>query len=469
MQTWLYLHFPSLQLDTIFTEDERPLVLVKGRDHHIVQASSAAIEEGIQLGMGLGAAASLCAQLQVQPYEPKQEAAMLEHLAQWLYLVTSDIVLFPPQGLLLKVTDMLTLYSGLENYGKAVQQHLANYPTHHPLRYGYATGFSPLSAMLLAKQAENMLTLDGEKLRARILTYPLSATELSLQHQEKLSRVGIRLVSDLIALPMQEIARRFDIDLVNYVGRLLGQFHHPLPFYHPKEQFHGHLELLYEITNIQWLEKPLTQLLQQLEMFLLLRNQVAYELALTLIQRDKKQETLTFTSAQGDYHTDRWLTLCRLTMESIKLEHPVMALTLKVVRSATASSEARDLFQGNKGRQSSLELIGLLQAKLGTEHVFRPARSDDPRPEKATSYVDPIVTPPATHRQAQLRPTWLYPTPEALIEQVTLIHGPERIATGWWDGEAIIRDYFIAQSAQGRWLWVFRTPEQQWFIHGLFS
>ena len=33
----------------------------------------------------------------------------------------------------------------------------------------------------------------------------------------------------------------------------------------------------------------------------------------------------------------------------------------------------------------------------------------------------------------------------------------------------MIRDYFIARTEQGRWLWVFRTPEQQWFIHGQFS
>jgi hypothetical protein len=34
--------------------------------------------------------------------------------------------------------------------------------------------------------------------------------------------------------------------------------------------------------------------------------------------------------------------------------------------------------------------------------------------------------------------------------------GPERIETGWWDGDPVARDYFIAVDAEGALLWVFR-------------
>ncbi len=89
-------------------------------------------------------------------------------------------------------------------------------------------------------------------------------------------------------------------------------------------------------------------------------------------------------------------------------------------------------------------------------------------PEKETSFpnvVQQTTTAPNISQQ-RLRPSILLPEPEALTESVTLSQGPERIVSGWWDGEKIIRDYFIAHSENGRWLWVFRTPDKQWFLHG---
>lgn len=69
MNLWLYLHFPSLQLDTLFAEkDHSPICIIE--QHKVVQANQAALEAGIQLGTGLASAASLCSELQVAAYEP---------------------------------------------------------------------------------------------------------------------------------------------------------------------------------------------------------------------------------------------------------------------------------------------------------------------------------------------------------------------------------------------------------------
>ena len=111
MQVWLYLHFPTLQLDALYSEQvQQPLVVVDSKRFQIVQCNFAAHEQGIRPGMGLGSASALCHSLQVHPYDEKVEQQTLLDIAQWLYMVTSDLVLFPPQGLLLKVTDMLSLY-----------------------------------------------------------------------------------------------------------------------------------------------------------------------------------------------------------------------------------------------------------------------------------------------------------------------------------------------------------------------
>ena len=52
-----------------------------------------------------------------------------------------------------------------------------------------------------------------------------------------------------------------------------------------------------------------------------------------------------------------------------------------------------------------------------------------------------------------------------------LLAGPERIESGWWDGEDMARDYFIARTADAALLWVYRerSPAGAWYLHGIFS
>ncbi|CAM4343164.1 Y-family DNA polymerase [Vibrio agarivorans] len=478
MVLWIYLHFPRLQLDALFThqaneaqvqgeEKEHPTVVVETRHHNIVQANDAALADGVKVGMGLGSASALCPKLNVHPFDLLSEEVKLQEVAQWLYLITSDIVLYPPNGLLLKATNMLTLYEGLESYWQAVKKHLDSLA----ISYQFACGFSPYSAMLLAKQGANLLSECRDTIVSTLSPLPLHYSELETKHVEQLNRVGIKDFAGLLALPLKEVARRFNIDLVNYVGRLLGQLSHPVRFFHPKEQFERSLELLYDVENIQWLQRPLTRLLKQLDSFLTLRNLVAYELILTLHQRDNPPQNVTFTSGGGDYRYEKWLKLCALTLESIKLDAAVYHLTLKAVRVSQINQNYIDIFEGDKGGQNQADLIALLQAKLGNHNVTRPLPSADHRPEKSTRYInaDRDIAALPTSEIQRLRPTRLVQPPQRLTEHVELIHGPERIVTGWWDGDSVTRDYFIAQTPQGLWLWVFRTEQKLWFLHGYFS
>lgn len=470
MTLWLYLHFPTLQLDSLFSEaQDMPICIL--HKQHIVQINPLAQECGIQHGMGLGSAASLCSSLQVHPYDPLIEEQKLQEIAHWLYMVTSDICLFPPCGLLLKVSNMLTLYEGLTPYWKTIFNHLSRLN----IQFHFATGTSPLSAKLLAKQAIDRVSDNPQWLQQKLSQQPLQATELPNKTIEKLNRVGIRHLKELLSLELADIAQRFDIDLVNYIGRLTGQFKYLVDFYYPEETFKRYLELLFEIDNFQWLKKPLLTLLNQLESFLKLRNQVAYQLTLILHQRDETQQKIYLSSAQGDYLANKWQQLSQLTLESITLTAPIIGITLLATQTQQQQAESRDLFAGKQGQLSPLELISILQAKLGIEQVTGITMTDDPRPEKTTQLCSPLQKShnmtSKTHRETskQVRPSILLPSPMPLNEPVSILQGPERLATGWWDKGEVMRDYFVAKSTQGRWLWVFRDQHKQWFVHGLFA
>lgn len=474
MALWLYLHFPSLQLDSFSQQHhDEAIVVVDGRQNLIVQASQSAREHGIKIGMGLGSAAALCRKLQVHPYSEDLESKRIQEIANRLYTFTSDIVIWSSQGLLLKVDNMLTLYQGLDNYWQVIKQALEREHVH----YHYSTGFSPFSACLLYQTDGNKLLTDKADILDKIKPLPLEASVLSTTHVQQLNRIGIRTIGELLSLSTADLARRFTIDVVNYVGRLLGQFKHPVTFFAPQEEFSCYQALLYELDNIAWLEKPLYNQLTRLQDFLSLRNQVAYELKITLHQRRVETQTTTDSetvmrlhAGQGEYHADKWWQLCQLRLETVTLEGPVHAINLEVVRSGHHQATHRDMFSNKQSDMGELELIALLQAKLGQTQVCKMSLSDDPRPEQATHYFHHESSNAIqSQRTIKQRPTFLLPQPAPLQHKVTLVHGPERLVTGWWDGQPITRDYFVAKQSEGEWLWVFRDAQQRWFLHGQFS
>ncbi|MBE0368369.1 Y-family DNA polymerase [Pseudoalteromonas aurantia] len=466
MTLWVYLHFNSLQLDSLFCEQaHQPIIIVEGKDNRVVQACTKAQTAGITIGQGLGAAASLCQNLQVQPYNKELEQEKLKEIAHSLYTLTSDICFFADAGLLLRVSNMLSLYQGLHAYWQSISTLLNRLG----FNYCYACGYSPLAARLLARNGMNKITDDHVLLLRAVRAHALHESDLPHNMSEQLTRVGVHTLDALLSIPMVQLAKRFDAELVHYVGRLLGHFKHPVNFYQPPERFSRELELLFELENISWLSKPLNKLLLQLEDFLSSRNKIAYQINITLQQRDCEALVVTVQSKEGEYKATKWLALSELAMSNVQLDAPIQGLSLQAKRITAYENTHGDLFSKQQKGGSRTALLSILQAKLGEHAIHTMQVHADHRPEKANSSVTLGAETPDLIRDASfIRPTIMLPFPEILSEKVIIQQGPERISTGWWDAQPIIRDYFIARDPSGRWLWVFRDPTQQWFVHGVF-
>ena len=468
---WLYLHFPHLQLDTLSSSFEdfygvqQPLIILSDKNNKVVQLNPQADAVGIRLGMGLGSAAALSHDLLVHPYKTEIEQSKLAEISEHLYQVTSDICLFPPDGLLLRIHNMLQLYSDLPTYWQALKNQLQQVD----VTYHFATGYSPYMARLLAKNHWDKITQQRQFMYQQASRCSLKHTELSSKIINKLHRVGVDTVGDLLKLSLKDIAKRFDIELVTYLGRLTGEFQHKVAFYHPADSFHRYLELMYEIENSEVLVHPLQRLLNALEQFLKLRDQLTHELHIKLHHREDDDVVLTIGSAQGEYKAQSWLHLLQLKLQEVQLAAPVYALTLTTGKTHIRAPQRQDLFVGQQGNLSNLQLISLLQAKLGDQAIHGLTLNDDFRPEYSAQYCSPLVTNALTPQFSKTRPSFLLKSAQPLREKVSIVHGPERLNTGWWDASPVIRDYFVARSKQGKWYWVYRTPNSEWYLHGVFS
>ncbi|MEP4100689.1 DNA polymerase Y family protein [Paraglaciecola sp.] len=468
---WLYLYFPSLQLDTLLQQSsdknihKQAYIIFDEAKNQACQLNKAAYQAGIRLGMGLGTASMLKADLQVIPYQEKITRNKLNNIAQNLYLATSDICFFSDNGLLLRVHNMLNLYGNLATYWQHIKHILETQNVH----FHYATGHSPLAAKLLAIKAWDHITDNQKYIEKSVSQCRLQHTELPPKAIQKLNRVGIHKIKDLLNLSLADIAKRFEIDIVTYIGRLTAELSHPINFFHPKPYFDQIIELLFDVENIQILQKPLIQLLSRLEQFLKERDLLTQTLSIYLSQREHKPIELEIHSQQGEYLAKRWETLVCLKLENITLNSPIFGIQLVASETFIRSPDEQDLFTSKQVTLSSLQLTSMLQAKLGKDAVLSPTLNDDYRPEQTTLLNQ---TSPKTAIKVSLfalRPSFLLTPPQRLQEKVYLTSGPERIETGWWDSEFIIRDYFVAYNTVGQWYWVFKTPHNKWYLHGVFS
>lgn len=468
---WIYVYFPNLQLDALLQQNPesniqtQAYVILDEQTNQVCQLNHAAYQSGIRLGMGLGTAAMLKGDLQVIPYQEKITKNRLSDIAQSLYLVTSDICFFNHSGLLLQIHNMLNLYGNLPSYWQVVQRQLLAQQVH----FHYATGHSPLAAKLLAITAWDQITDNIQTIKQAIIHTSLKHTDLSAKAVKKLQRVGVHNMRDLLKIPLADIAKRFDIEVATYIGKITAQITHPVSFFHPKKSFDRFVELLYDIENIQVLQAPLNHLLQSLELFLKTRDLLTQTLVLTLNQRDEKSIELNIQSQQGEYLAKTWSALVFLKLENITLNAPVFAIRLIVENTYIRTPDKSDLFAGKQGRLSRLQLISLLQAKLGQEAVSTPTLTNDYRPEQVIQNSKQLTKSIQPFKLYALRPSFLLTPPQRLQEKVSIAYGPERIETGWWDTKPITRDYFIARSQLGQWYWIFRTPQGDWYLHGVFS
>ncbi len=85
------------------------------------------------------------------------------------------------------------------------------------------------------------------------------------------------------------------------------------------------------------------------------------------------------------------------------------------------------------------------------------------------------------------RPSWLLEQAQVLSvrqhspyygSKLTLLSSAERIEAGWWNGQLVTRDYFIATCNQHFRYWIYRErignaqrmhEDEVWFLHGFFG
>lgn len=477
---WLCLHASQLPLEVFSRsrsdDDLRPLAVVAGQGSRqiVFACDDHAFEAGIRPGMKTASALALAGTLRICERDEYAERQALAALAAWALQFTSRVSLEPPDALLLEIGGSLRLFGGQETLLRSIHR-LAS-----ELGYHTAAGVAPtpLGAWIMARSGKPTPITRMDELGNALGELPLSLMALDAETLETLHGLGLRSLGELIELPRAGFARRFGPALLDRLDRMFGRRADPrLPF-RPPEHFERRLPLPAETVDREALLFPAKRLLLELGGYLLGRQVGTRQLQWSFDHHRHPTTRFALGLAAASRDSQHMHQLLRERLTRIRLECPVVAIGLTVTETSDLAPQNLPLYENPDAPcEDGMELVELLRARLGEAAVQGVLCRPDHRPEHAWGRTRPGGGGIPRHA---LRPLWLLPEPTLLDARggqpwlhspLILEAGPERIESGWWDGDDVARDYYIARDAEHARYWVYRERRgaRDWFLHGLFA
>ena len=419
-------------------------------------------------------------------------AQELERLALCAQRFTPRVNLVPPDGLVLEVKGSLHLFNGVEGLSRALASECASLG----LKSMVALAPTPLAALVAARVGKPFVVTELTRLVGQLMPLPLAALRWPQETLERLARMGVRTIGQVLRLPRAGFARRFGTNSLEILDRLTGRSPDLRERFHARERFRRRRELNYELENQTAILGALAPLLAELGKFLESRQCGVMKLECLLRHRHAEPTSCVLRLASPVADVRRLTELLGERLSALTLPEPVRSCELRssslVLRVFSSNSVWQPGEYGGGAGAEVTELIEWLRARLGPEAVYGLQVLPGHRPENAWAVREPVAGhgSPGGGRSGRdgvscpwpafRRPMWLLPVPRLLSERdglprrrgpLHLLGEPERIETGWWDGGDIARDYYTATDIHGVRLWVFRerTAPHRWFLHGVFG
>lgn len=297
--------------------------------------------------------------------------------------------------------------------------------------------------------------------KSSVLCWPTGARP----YQQWFEGIGCQTLADVKRLPRAGLQRRTNTSLLDALDRAYGQVHELFQWVQIPLTFTAKLELPDRIDYAEAVLFAARRLILQMTGWLVAQQRAVSRFVL-LLEHERGRRAIELTPveimlAEPAWHESHLLRLLKERLGRMELVAPVIGLRLMAAHVEPMVPPTQSLFPEPGGSPADFHrLIELLTARLGPESVLVPAPVADHRPERCNSWRSAAETVKAGFRLPEdlVRPFMLLDQPIALLLRehrpfygapLRLISGPERIETGWDDGALAVRDYFVAEGADG--------------------
>jgi protein ImuB len=392
--------------------------------------------------------------------------------------------------LLLDVTGLEHIFGSAESLARQVQQDLEG--------QGYEVRLAVADTVGLAwAWAHHMHPQNATD------TLPVAALRLSDPVLDLLGQLGIATVGQLKQIARGSLAARLGNEPLRRLDQLTGAVTEPIVPHQPLTELTVSWSLEFPTSRREAIAQVLLRLVERLVQQVIPTDQGMVELSCRLQCEGEGGRALDLPvglfrpSIDAKYLVE----LLLLRLDQTALPGPIANLCVSVPATAPLVWRQQELFGASSlaaERQLSL-LVNRLSGRLGAGRVVRAVPHAGHQPERSFRYVPLTGGPDKPKRPAAKRPPptavqpgqWplaLYAAPRpievmsvvpdgplvwfrdaARRQRVARQWGPQRIATGWWRGRSVERDYYRIETESGTRFWIFRRlPDGNWFLHGEF-
>ncbi|HTO32399.1 MAG TPA: DNA polymerase Y family protein [Pararhizobium sp.] len=474
---------------------------------HIVALDVCGERSGLKRGQGLAEARAMCPGIEIIQADPAADKALLISLADWCDRYTPLVALDGENGLYLDITGCVHLHGSEKALLSDVLSRLFGLGIAARGAISSSAGLS--WAMARYRSGEIAAPQQAEAILSPL---PLAALRLPLEAIQTLARVGLKTVGDIIVLPRAPLARRFGPSVLLRLDQALGFEDEPLSPRLPVASLSAERRLASPIQDEDDILELTLQLARSLKQRFEEREEGGRLFELVLFRVDGKVFRIRAATSAVSKDPERISALYRERLQAIHDDLDV-GYGFEILRLCVLKTEryavVQEDFSGKSDPARSLSAFAdRVLARFGPESLSVLVLQESHVPERATNFmpVSDIARPavaekpdlPVLASPPSTRPLRLFRHPERVdaiaaelpegapasfkwrrtTYQVARAEGPERIAGEWWiDGEdALTRDYFRVEDADGRRFWLFRDGlysqvviSPQWFMHGIFA
>ena len=448
-----------------------------------VDAAASAL--GLAPGITLADARALVPELVAVDADPAADQAALAELADWCGRYAPWTATDGEDGIRLDITGVAHLFGGEAGLLADLARRLAA----AGIASRAAIADTPGAAWAVARFAASGSVAEGE-IAAALAPLPLGALRLPPETVQALSRVGVRSVGELAALPRAPLALRFGSEVVERLDQAFGRLKEPISPRRPPAQFRVRLAFAEAISRREDIEEAVRRLLRPLVTELEEAGHGVRRLELVAYRVDGGCQRLGIGTAAPNRSAPH---LFRLLAEHFDRIDPGFGIEVLALEAAAVDPMVAQQL-GVGGNSITLgDLIDRLQNRLGRDRVVSLLPADSHVPEHAV-VVRP-ADPAAVARSNPWpdrgeRPIALLAAPERIeaepteataeppqrftwrrvMREIASAEGPERIAPEWWrtSGSQRTRDYWRIEDTAGRRYWIYRDAAG-WYLQGLFA
>ena len=441
---------------------------------------------GVEPGLSLSDARAVLPGLKVVDANRDEDRACLSHVLAWARRYTPWAALDGLDerggaGLWLDVTGCAHLFGGEAALLKELGSRLEKLGFSN--RLGVAETPGAAWALAHCRAAENAPeVLSNGAQRAGLADMPVSGLRLSPRTRETLSRLGVRTLADVMALPRAQMTRRFGSEVCLRLDQFMGCVDEPLSPEMERLPYVARMAFPEPIGRTEDVEAALQNLLKHLCERMGKERQGARRLTAELFRVNNTVERIAIGTGQAVRAPDHLFRLFREKLNGVDAGFGIEFVLLTVTATdPLAQGQAYMPSVGGTDKTSAIStgrdlalLVDRLEGRLGIGRVVRPCRQDSHIPERAIRFVRPLNPPQAGVSQADererriwhgeinplrpgSRPVHLLPKPEAVTPvaadgglskgiplpgfewrrsfyRLIAAEGPERIAGAWWRG-----------------------------------